>query len=170
MTSLENHEGNVEHSSSMLTYGKDQIEWRRSRVLELSSEGYTQREIAPKLQIGKGTVTNDLLYLKKQAQENLQNYIQEALPHEYQKYMVGMKQNLKHILEIGEAATDPKIKLQARATANDCYRYIMDLCTNAGIVSDALKFVNQSKEKIDTMRSQTETEETEEATSTNGVY
>jgi hypothetical protein len=52
-----------------------------------------------------------------------------------------MKHNLKHILEIAETATDPKIKLQARATANDCYKYIVDLCTNAGIVSDALKLL-----------------------------
>ena len=29
------------------------IEWRRSQVLELSSEGYNQREIAQKLQIDK---------------------------------------------------------------------------------------------------------------------
>ena len=141
MTSLENHEGNVEHSSSKLTYGKDQIEWRRSRVLELSSEGYTQREIASKLQIGKGTVTNDLLYLKKQVQENPQNHIQEALPHEYQKCMVGMERNLKHVLEIAETAADPKTKLQARAIANDCYKYIMDLTTNGVVITDAIKYV-----------------------------
>jgi hypothetical protein len=141
LTSLENHEGNVEHSSSKLTYGKDQIEWRRSRVLELSSEGYTQREIASKLQIGKGTVTNDLLYLKKQVQENLQNHIQEALPHEYQKCMVGMERNLKHVLEIAETAADPKTKLQARAIANDCYKYIMDLTTNGVVITDAIKYV-----------------------------
>jgi orotate phosphoribosyltransferase-like protein len=124
-----------------LTYGKDQIEWRRSRVLELSSEGYTQREIASKLQIGKGTVTNDLLYLKKQAQENLQNHIQEALPHEYQKCMVGMERNLKHVLEIAETAADPKTKLQARAIANDCYKYTMDLTTNGVVITDAIKYV-----------------------------
>ena len=141
MNSLENHEGNIEHSSSKLTYGKDQIEWRRSRVLELSSEGYTQREIASKLQIGKGTVTNDLLYLKKQVQENLQNHIQEALPHEYQKCMVGMERNLKHVLEIAETAADPKTKLQARAIANDCYKYIMDLTTNGVVITDAIKYV-----------------------------
>ena len=141
MTSLENHEGNVEHSSSKLTYGKDQIEWRRSRVLELSSEGYTQREIASKLQIGKGTVTNDLLYLKKQVQENLQNHIQEALPHEYQKCMVEMERNLKHVLEIAETAADPKTKLQARAIANGCYKYIMDLTTNGVVITDAIKYV-----------------------------
>jgi hypothetical protein len=74
--------------------------------------------------------------------------------------MVGMKQNLKHVLEIGEAATDPKVKLQARAIANDCYKFIMEMSTNAGIVSDALKFVNtmQSKERINSMQKQTEPE------------
>jgi len=45
----------------------------------------------------------------------------------------------------------------------------MDLCTNAGIVSDALKFVNHSKEKINSMRPEANTE-TEEATTTSGVY
>jgi hypothetical protein len=54
--------------------------------------------------------------------------------------------------EIGEAALDPKIKLEARRIANDCYRYIMDLCTNAGIVSDALKFVERKKEQLDTLQ------------------
>ena len=97
MTTVENHGGNIDHSGTKLTYGKDQIEWRRSRILELSSEGYSQREIATKLQIGKGTVTNDLLYLKKQAQENLQYHIHEVVPEEYQKCMVGMKRNLKQI-------------------------------------------------------------------------
>jgi hypothetical protein len=84
--------------------------------------------------------------------------------------MVGMKRNLKQVLEIAETAADAKVKLQARATANDCYKYIMELCTNAGIVSDALKFVNQSERKINNMRSEIEETETEEATTTNGVF
>ena len=79
----------------------------------MSAEGYTVREIAQKLQVGHSTVDNDLLYLRKQAQENLQKHIHEVVPEENQKCMVGMKQNLKHVLEIGQAATDPKIKLEA---------------------------------------------------------
>ena len=85
-----------------------------------------------------------------------------------------MKQNLKHVLEIGETASDLKIKLEARRIANDCYRYIMDLCTNAGIVSDALKFVTQSQQKIDTLQKLDERieaiEEEEAETTTNGVF
>lgn len=42
--------------------------------------------------------------------------------------------------------------LQAAAIANDCYRYIMDLCTNDGIVSNALKFVERKKEQLDTLQ------------------
>jgi hypothetical protein len=62
--------------------------------------------------------------------------------------MVGMKRNLKQTLEIAETATDPKVKLQARAIANDCYKFIMEMSTNAGIVSDALKFVTRQQEQI----------------------
>jgi hypothetical protein len=84
--------------------------------------------------------------------------------------MVGMKQNLKHVLEIGEAATDPKVKLQARAIANDCYKYIMDLCTNAGIVSDALKFVNQSQQKIESLDERLQPAEEQQEKTSEGVF
>jgi len=85
---------------------QQQIEWRRGRVLELSSEGYNQAEICHKLQVDKSTVNRDIQFLRQQAQDNLQKHIHEVVPEEYQKCMVGMKQNLKHVLEIGEAATD----------------------------------------------------------------
>src|SRR5215216_2362704 len=117
---------------------QQQIEWRRAKVLELSSQGYSEREIAEKLQpITHVTIHRDIQFLRQQAQENLQHHIHEVVPEEYQKCMVGMKRNLKHILEIGEAATDPKVKLEARRIANDCYRFILEMSTNAGIVSDA---------------------------------
>src|SRR5215216_1511284 len=152
---------------------QQQIDWRRAKVLELSSQGYSEREIAEKLQpIALVIIHRDLVHLRQQAQENLQKHIHEVVPEEYQKCRVGMKQNLKHILEIGEAAADPKIKLQARATANDCYKYIMELCTNAGIVSDAMKFVTQKQEQINTLQKIDKRIEAmgEEATTTNGIF
>jgi hypothetical protein len=149
LTTIENHEGNLERSSEKLTYRKEVIQWRRSRVLELDSQGYTYNEIVSKLQIGKGTVCSDLAYLRQQAQENLRKHIHEVVPMEYQRGMIGLRYNLKHILEIADSSSDPRIKLEARRVANDCYRYIMDLCTNAGIISDALKYVNGKAEKLE---------------------
>jgi len=156
---------------------QQQLHWRRSRILELASEGYSQREIAYKLQVDPAAVNKDIQFLRQQAQENLQHHIHEVVPEEYQKCMVGMKQNLKHVLEIGEAASDPKIKLEARRIANDCYRYIMDLCTNAGIVNDAIKYVMQKQEQINTLQKIDERikeeaidKDKEEETTTNGVF
>ena len=59
-----------------------------------------------------------------------------------------MKRNLKRTLELAESAADPKTNLQARAIANDCYKYIMELCTNAGVISDAMKFVSQETRRF----------------------
>jgi hypothetical protein len=107
------------------------------------SKGETnQSEIAGKLQVDKSVICKDVAVIRKQAQENLQHHIHEVVPEEYQKCMVGMKLNLKETLEIAETAADPKTKLQARAIANDCYKYIMDLTTNGVVVTDAIKYVN----------------------------
>jgi transposase len=74
---------------------QQQLEWRRGRVLELSSQGRTEREIAQILKVGTGTIHRDIVYLNKQAQENLKSHIQERLPEQYQKCMNGLNQVLK---------------------------------------------------------------------------
>src|ERR671922_1849289 len=93
----------VKHLNSEVK--QQQLDWRRAQVLELSSQGYSQREIAQKLQVDLAAVNRDIQFLRQQAQENLQKHIHETVPEEYQKCMVGMKQNLKHVLEIGSAYT-----------------------------------------------------------------
>jgi hypothetical protein len=55
--------------------------------------------------------------------------------------MTGMKRNLKEILEIAQTTSDPKTKLQARAIAVDCYKYIMEMTTGGVIITDAIKYV-----------------------------
>ena len=63
-----------------------------------------------------------------------------------------MKHNLKQTLEIAETSSDPRVKLEARRIANDCYKYIMELTTNSAIVTDAIKMVTQKQEQIDTLK------------------
>jgi hypothetical protein len=85
--------------------------------------------------------------------------------------MLGMKRNLKQTLEIRDTASDPKVKLQAAAIDNNCYKFILDMATNAGIVSDALKFVTQKKEQIDTLQKLDERiEAIEEEKTTESVF
>jgi Trp repressor protein len=155
---------------------QQQLEWRRAQVLELASEGFSQREIASKLQVDVAAINRDIQFLKQQAKESLQKHIHETVPEEYQKCMIGMKRNLIQTLEIAETAADPKVKLQARDIANDCYKYIMDLCSNAGIVSEAIKYVTKKQEQVDTLQKlderieAAEEAEQEETTTTNGVF
>ena len=151
-----------------MTYGKDAIEWRLGKVLELSSQGYNQQEIATQLQVAKGSVNSDLSFIKKQSIENLQKHIHEVVLMEYQKCMAGMKSNLKETLEIANAVTDPRIKLQARAIVSDCYKFILDMSTNAGIVSNALNYVTEQKEQLALLQKVDEIEE--EGTTNNGVF
>jgi hypothetical protein len=87
--------------------------------------------------------------------------------------MTGMKSNLKETLDIANSVTDPRVKLQARAIVNDCYKFILDMSTNAGIVSDALKYVTQQKEQLVSLQKidDNKIEEIEETTTaTNGVF
>lgn len=65
------------------------IEWRRNKVLELASKGHNQSEISRILQISQPTINRDLSYLRKQAKNNIKKYIDERLPEEYEKCLVG---------------------------------------------------------------------------------
>ena len=129
---------------------QDQIEWRRSQVLELSSQGQTERQIATILRVGKTTVHKDLAYLIRQAKENLKTHVENRLPEEYQKCMVGINQVLNMAWSIVNKSVgiDDKIRLQALALINDCNKYKMDLTTNGVVITDAIKFVQTNKEEL----------------------
>ena len=44
---------------------KNQVQWRREKVLELLSQGYTQIEIAKRLQIDEVTIYRDTQFLRQ---------------------------------------------------------------------------------------------------------
>jgi predicted ArsR family transcriptional regulator len=48
---------------------QQQIEWRRDKVLELSSQGHSQTDIADTLHVNKPVINRDMAYLKQQAGE-----------------------------------------------------------------------------------------------------
>ncbi|MFL6402155.1 MAG: hypothetical protein ACJ71M_01560 [Nitrososphaeraceae archaeon] len=126
-----------------------QIEWRRSKVAELDSQGHSQPEISRILQVSIGTVNRDLSILRQQAKENIKRYIDERLPEEYEKCLVGLNAITKEAWNTAQQTEDKREKIQALSLAKECYSMKLDLLTNATVVDDAIRFVSQKlKEKI----------------------
>ena len=125
-----------------------QMEWRRDRVLELSSQGFSQSDIATVLHVNKSIISKDMARLKQLARENLQHHISETIPAEYQKSMNSLDQVLRMTWSIVGKTVDEKTKLQALALINDVNKYRTDLVTNGIIVNDALRIVQSKAEHL----------------------
>jgi Trp operon repressor len=72
----------MEHLSSDMEQQEQhqhQLQWRRDKIQELCSKGYSQREISQVLQVGLATVNRDISYLRSQAKANIKRYIDERL-------------------------------------------------------------------------------------------
>jgi hypothetical protein len=137
--------------STKVESSQRQIEWRRSKVAELDSQGHSQPEIARILQVSIGTVNRDLSILRQQAKENIKRYIDERLPEEYEKCLVGLNAITKEAWNTAANTEDKREKIQALSLAKECYSMKLDLLTNATVVDDAIRFVSdraKDKEKL----------------------
>ena len=127
-----------------------QIEWRRSKVAELDSQGHNQQKIAAILHVSIGTICRDSAFLREQAKENIRKYIDERLPVEYEKCMVGLTAILREAWAASRQAQDKRERIQALSLAKECDSMKLDLLTNATVVDDAIRFVssNNGKEEL----------------------
>jgi hypothetical protein len=130
---------------------KMQVEWRRTKVLELLSKGDSQSEIAKILQVDLSIINRDVYYLRQQAKHNIKKYIDERLPEEYEKCLVGLNAITREAWDTAQNTEDKREKIQALSLAKECYSMKLDLLTNATVVDDAIRFVssNKSKEKLE---------------------
>lgn len=92
---------------------KTQVEWRRKHVFELSSKGLNQVEIARKLQLHESTISRDLDFIRGKSKENIRKYIEERLPEEYEKCLIGLTAIQKEAWNVAEQTPDIKEKVQA---------------------------------------------------------
>jgi hypothetical protein len=122
------------------------LQWRRHKVLELSSQGRSQPAIAKILQVGLATVNRDLQYLRQEAKENIRKYIDEKLPLEYQKCLVGLEAILSKTWDIANNADSAeRDRLQAISVGMQAYSMKIDLLTNATVVERAVQFVDRNR-------------------------
>jgi predicted transcriptional regulator len=120
------------------------VEWRRNKVQELASQGYNQSEISRILQISQPTINRDLSYLRQQAKTDIKRYIDERLPEEYEKCLVGLNAITKEAWNTAANTEDKREKIQALSLAKECYLMKLELLTNATVVDDAIRFVSEN--------------------------
>jgi DNA-binding Lrp family transcriptional regulator len=77
------------------------ISLRQSRIADLLAQGFTnQSEIARKLNVSEPTVSRDIQFLNRQAQENLKLHVERRMPFEIEKCYVGLNLVLRKAFEI----------------------------------------------------------------------
>jgi hypothetical protein len=81
------------------------------------------------------------------AKDNIKRYIDERLPEEYEKCLVGLNAITKEAWNTAHNTEDKREKIHALSLAKECYSMKLDLLTNATVVNDAIRFVSSNKPK-----------------------
>jgi DNA-binding MarR family transcriptional regulator len=124
------------------------IDWRRAKVMELLSKGESnQSEIARILQVDKSIICRDIAYLKLQGKDNIKRYIDERLPEEYEKCLVGLTAITKEAWNTAQSTEDKREKIHLLSLAKECYSMKLDLLTNATVVDDAIRLETNSRDR-----------------------
>jgi hypothetical protein len=97
--------------------------------------------------VGLATVNRDISYLRNQAEDKIKRYIDERLPEEYEKCMVGLSAILREAWTTSQQTEDKREKIQVISLAKECYSMKLELLTNATIVDDAIRFVSHKSEQ-----------------------
>ena len=130
----------------MIKNAKQTLEWRRSKVLELSSEGRSQSDISRILQVSVATINTDMHYLRQEAKDKIRRYIDEQLPLEYHKCLVGLDAIVCKMTDIvNNEASDSRDVLQASSVKMQAYAMKIDLLSNATVIDRAVKFVERNR-------------------------
>ena len=131
----------------MIKNAKQTLKWRRNKVLELSSEGRSQSDIARILQVSPATINTDIQFLKQEAKVNIRKYIDERLPFEFHKCLVGLDAILCRMSDIiNNAESNSRDILQATSVKMQAYAMKIDLLSNATVIEKAVQFVERHRE------------------------
>jgi hypothetical protein len=125
----------------------EQLEWRRSKVVEMKARGMSQIEIAHDLQVSKQLISSDVQYLRGQAKESMKEYVTEHLPEQYQVCLCALDTILKHSFDILETSPDNREKLQAMELFKDTHLVKLELLSNATTIDSALNYIRNKQQQ-----------------------
>lgn len=128
---------------------RELIEWRYNKEWELASKGATQSEIAQILKLNKSTISKDFKKLRKQAKSGINKYIEEKLPFEHQKTLVGLDEVIKQGWAFAlNNDNDAKIRLQALTVISDAYMKKQAILGDPAQIEKAIKVVSKLRQQI----------------------
>jgi predicted transcriptional regulator len=125
----------------------EQVEWRRSKVVEMRARGMSQIEIAHELQVSKQSISSDVQYLRSQAKESIKEFVTEHLPEQYQVCLSALDTILKHAFDILETSDDNREKLQAMELFKDTHLVKLELLSNATTIDSALNYIRNKQQE-----------------------
>jgi hypothetical protein len=125
----------------------EQLQWRRSKVVEMRAKGMSQIEIAHELQVLEASISLDMQYIRNQAKEYIKEYVTEHLPEQYQVCLTALDTILKHAFEILETSPDNREKLQAMELFKDTHLVKLELLSNATTIDSALNYIKNKQQE-----------------------
>jgi hypothetical protein len=129
-----------------LSTKSEQVEWRRSKVVEMRARGMTHGEIARELQVSRTSIASDIEYLRSQAKESIKEYVTEHLPEQYQICLTALDSIIKRTFDILETSDDNREKLQAMELFKDTHLVKLELLSNASTIDSALNYIRNKQQ------------------------
>jgi hypothetical protein len=123
----------------------NEIEWSRSKIVEMRARGMRQADIAHELQVSRASISSDIAYLRDQAKESIKEYVTEHLPEQYQVCLTALDETIKRAFDILESSPDNREKLQAMELFKDTHLVKLELLSNATIIDSALNYITSKQ-------------------------
>ena len=149
-------------NNSQPKISRDLINWRRSKVLDYLSKGFTQDEIAKTLQVSQPTIQRDIKFIRNRPKKHLLTFINERLPEEVDKAFTSFDSIIKRAWHTANNTEDDKVLLKALNLVKETFAAKMDLCSNVDIVNHVIGMARDQSRLAGAEQGQKQEQEQEE--------
>jgi hypothetical protein len=105
----------------------EEIQWRRSKVLELKSQGLDQREIAQRLQVSPTLISFDMKFMRKEALKNIGDYTTKEPPLQFRIVTKALQNAIQTYWKLSQEAKDDHDKIDAMEHYIDSHQTLWSL-------------------------------------------
>lgn len=156
MNSSDNRTDEIEEMSEQSEQQPSLKAWRKDKIWELRSQGYTYREIQdimragnPDVAISLGTIHNDIEAKERELDDAFKNYVDKTLPYQHSLAMTNLQAVMRAGWTIYSNNSDDRTKLVALGLVHDVQKTLNDLMTSPDNIHRAIKIIKKLKEGLD---------------------